>query len=40
MPCVSERRTHLAALAGVYAVMETRGHITADLTQQHQAVDL
>lgn len=30
---------HLAALAGVDAVVETGGHVPTDLTQQHQAAD-
>lgn len=36
---VSESRPHLAALTGMDAVVEARGHVAAHLTQQHQAVD-
>jgi hypothetical protein len=31
---------HLAALAGMHAVMEARRHIATHLAEQHQAVDL
>ena len=32
--------SHLAAFAGVDAIVEPRGHVTTYLTQQHHAIDL